>query len=416
MAQAALATGTGPNPGMKHPMNLGKQEFADRKYEIYEWLREEAPLYQAKIAILKVHTVSRYDDCVALLKDPRFVRNRTTATGGSRMPFPMPRSLSLLANSMIIEDDPAHRRLRSLVNSAFKPAAIARIESRVERLTHELLDRTERGGPLDLMPAYCHPIPVTVISELVGIAEEDMPVFSRIMDSLSQGGMTPWNIFKALVLELPRSTRFVRELVARKRQDPQDDILSALIHAEEDGERLTEDEIISLVFLLIVAGFETTVHLITNGIIALLRHPEQLARLRAEPERIDTAVDEILRYCGPIHGTKMNYATEPIEWHGTVLPKGTPVVPLLGAANRDPRAFDAPEVFDITRSPNRHIAFGHGPHFCLGSQLARMETRLAIGTLLERCPNLRLATPSEPLEIQNVPMWHRHKSLPVVLD
>jgi len=416
MAQAALASSAHPDPGLKHPMNLGSQEFADRKYEIYEWLREEAPLYQAKVTILKVHVVARYDDCVALLKDPRFVRNRTTATGGGRTPFPMPRSLSLLANSMIVEDDPAHRRLRSLVNSAFKPAAIARIESRVERLTHELLDRTECDGPIDLMPAYCHPIPVTVISELVGIAEADMPVFSRIMDSLSQGGMTPWNIFKALVLELPKSTRFIRELVNRKRQDPQDDILSALIHAEEDGERLTEDEIVSLVFLLIVAGFETTVHLITNGIVALLRHPEQLERLRAEPERIDTAVDEILRYCGPIHGTKVNYATEPIDWHGMVIPKGTPVVPLLGAANRDPRAFDAPEVFDITRSPNRHIAFGHGPHFCLGSQLARMETRLAIATLLERCPNLRLATPHEPLEVQNFPLWHRHKRLPVILD
>ena len=400
---------------MKHPMNLGSQAFADRKYEIYEWLREEAPVYRGKVAILKVYLLSRYDDCVAVLKDPRFVRNRTTATGGGRMPFPMPRTLALMARSMIVEDDPEHRRLRSLVNSAFKPAAIARIEARVERLTHELLDDAEKKGRVDLMASYCMPIPVTVIRELVGVADEDMPMFTGIMSSLSQGGITPWNVARAILWELPKSVRFMRDLVARKREDPQDDILSALISAEEDGERLSEDEIVSLVFLLIVAGFETTVHLITNGVLALLQHPEQLARLRAEPGLIESAIDEILRYRGPVHGTKMNYATEEIEWHGTILPKGAPVVPLLAAANHDPRAFEAPEAFDIARTPNHHLSFGHGRHFCLGSQLARMETRLAITTLLERNPGLQLAVPAEELEIQNVPLWHRHKELPVRL-
>jgi cytochrome P450 len=172
---------------------------------------------------------------------------------------------------------------------------------------------------------------------------------------------------------------------------------------------------VSLVFLLIVAGFETTVHLITNGVIALLQHPEQMERLRSEPERMDDAVEEILRYRGPIQGTKMNYATEDVEWHGEVIPKGTPVVPALGAANHDPRAFDAPEVFDVARSPNRHLAFGHGAHFCLGARLARMETRLALTALLERHPNLRLAVPPDQLRIQNIPLWHRHESLPVTL-
>jgi cytochrome P450 len=381
LAQAVVATDSDRSLDLKHPLNLSGQEFADRKYEIYEWLREEAPVYKARIfSLLKIHLLSRYDDCMALLKDPRFVRNRTTATGGGRMPFPLPRSVALLARSMIVEDEPAHQRQRGLVNTAFKPRAIARIQERIERLTHELLDGV--GG---------------------------------LMNTFAQSGLSGWNVFRAFVVELPKATRFMRQLIARKRQDPQDDILTGLIQAEENGERLTENEIVSLVFLLIVAGFETTVHLITNGVIALLQHPDQLERLRSEPQHLESAVEEILRYRGPVHGTKMNYATEDVEWHGITIPKGSAVVPVLGAANHDPRAFDAPDRFDITRSPNRHLAFGHGPHFCLGAQLARMETRLALGRLLERCPNLRLAVKPEQLRLQKLPLWHRHQSLPVVL-
>jgi cytochrome P450 len=416
LAQAVVATDSGRSLDLKHPLNLSGREFADRKYEIYEWLREEAPVYKARIfSLLKIHLLSRYDDCMALLKDPRFVRNRTAATGGGRMPFPLPRSVALLARSMIVEDEPAHQRQRGLVNTAFKPRAIARIQERIERLTHELLDGVEKQGRIDLMPAYCQPIPATVISELVGVSDEDMPVFGGLMNTFAQSGLSGWNVFRAFVVELPKATRFMRQLIARKRQDPQDDILTGLIQAEENGERLTENEIVSLVFLLIVAGFETTVHLITNGVIALLQHPDQLERLRSEPQHLESAVEEILRYRGPVHGTKMNYATEDVEWHGITIPKGSAVVPVLGAANHDPRAFDAPDRFDITRSPNRHLAFGHGPHFCLGAQLARMETRLALGTLLERCPNLRLTVKPEQLRLQKLPLWHRHQSLPVVL-
>jgi cytochrome P450 len=214
---------------------------------------------------------------------------------------------------------------------------------------------------------------------------------------------------------MPGTVRFVRELVARKRGNPQEDILTGLIEAEANGERLTEDEIVAMVFLLVVAGYETTVHLITNGVLILLQHPDQLERLREQPELMDSAVEEILRHRGPVHGTKLNYATEDVTFHGVTVPKGSPVIPLLGAANHDPRAFDDPEVFDIARAPNRHLSFGHGNHFCLGAQLARMETKVALATLLERNPNLRLAVDPSEIEVQNMPFWHRHQSLPVVL-
>ena len=415
MAQPMIATGDAPLD-LSKPIDLGSADFSQNKYAYYPWILEEAPICVGKVSVLKVRMLSRYDDCVDLLRDSRFVRNRTTATGGSRLPFgvPLPKSVSLLAKSMIVEDDPEHRRLRSLVNQAFKPGAIARIEQRIERLAHELLDRAEKRGSLDLMPAYCLPIPTTVISELMGVADQDTSRFAGMMKNLSTG-MTGWNLLRTALFQMPGTVRFVRELVARKRRDPQEDILSGLIEAEENGERLSEDELVAMVFLLVVAGYETTVHLITNGVLALLQHPDQLKRLREQPELMDSAVEEILRHRGPVQGTKMNYAVEDVTFHGVTVRKGSPVIPLFGAANHDPRAFNDPEVFDVARTPNRHLSFGHGSHFCLGAQLARMETKVALTTLLDRNPNLRLAVDPSELRVQKMPFWHRHESLPVVL-
>jgi cytochrome P450 len=170
-----------------------------------------------------------------------------------------------------------------------------------------------------------------------------------------------------------------------------------------------------MVFLLVVAGFETTMHLIANGVRTLLEHPEQLDRLRVDPGLWETAVDEIVRHRGPIHGTKPQYPTEDVTLHGYTMKRGTPVIPLLGAANHDPRAFERPEVFDVGRSPNHHLGFGFGAHYCLGRQLALMETRIALRRLFERHPDLRLAVPAERLELARMPAWHRHVRLPVQL-
>ena len=400
---------------IKHPIKVTSKEFTVNKYVYYKWLREEAPVYKGKISILNAYLLSRYEDCVSMLKDPRFVRNRTTATGGGRMPFPMPKSVSLLSQSMIVEDEPEHRRLRNLVHKAFTPRALARLEERIERLTHELLDKAEKQGEVDLMPAYSLPIPVTVISEMVGVPGEDMPQFRNSMKVLSQG-LSGWTLFRTFFWDMPGTVKFVRALIARKRLEPQDDILTALIQAEEEGEKLSEDELVSMVFLLIVAGYETTVHLITNGVLALLQHPDQLARLRAQPELMESAVEEILRYNGPVQGTKPGYALEDVTLHGVTILKGSAVMPLLGAANHDPTMFENPEVFDIARSPNKHLGFGHGIHYCLGAPLARLESKIALKNLLKRNPNLRLAVKSEELRLQNIPLWHRYESLPVVLE
>lgn len=414
MVAAEKLTGMGIN--IKHPINLNNKSFINNKQPIYKWLRDEAPVYKGKVSVLSLYFVSRYDDCVMVLKDPRFVRNRTTATGSkNRVPFPVPKSMQLLMKSMILEDDPEHRRMRNLVHKAFTPRNIAKLGEQVESLSHELLDNADKHSPWNLQQEFALRIPVAVIARMVGVPENEMDVFSGGLKALT-GGMSGLNILRTFFWDIPRMTKFVRELIDRKRANPQDDILTALIEAEDEGQTLTEDELISMVYLLIIAGYETTVHLITNAVLTLLQYPDQLAMLRDDPDLMDSAIEELLRFHGPIEGTKMVYPLEDVTLHGVTIPKGKAVMPLLGAANRDERYFENPDMFDIARSPNRHLGFGQGIHYCLGAPLARLETKLALNILFERFPNMRLAVNSSELKIQQIPGWHRYESLPVILE
>jgi cytochrome P450 len=343
------------------------------------------------------------------------VRNLTTATGGGRrLPFPLPKTIQILGKSMIVEDEPDHRRLRNLVHQAFTPRSLERLVPRIERLSAELLVKAEPQGRVDLIPAYSLPIPVSVIAGMVGLADDEMPEFRNSLRVLTSG-YSAWSLLRTFFWDMRRLLRYIRQLIANKRAHPGDDILTALIQAEDQGERLSENELISMLYLLVVAGYETTVHLITNSVVTLLTHPDQLARLRAQPELMESAIEEVLRFNGPVQGTKPAYATEDVTLHGVTIPKGAMVMPLVGAANRDPAAFENPDVFDIARSPNRHLGFGHGIHYCLGAPLARMETRIALSNLLTRNPNLRLAVDPSELKLQNAPLWQRYESLPVML-
>jgi cytochrome P450 len=396
------------------PIKLLTRDFSENKYAYYRQMLEQAPIWRGSIAVMKLHLIPGYEDCRSFVQDPRFVRNRTTATGGSRFPFPLPRSLSLVAESMIISDGSEHSRLRGLVNKGFTSRSIQPFAMRIEELTHELLDRADKTQPIDLIRAYCSPIPMTVISEMVGIPKGQMPRFTNSLRVLTKG-FSGWNVLRTLLWDLRGVAIFFETLIAEKRADPQDDILTRLIEAEEDGDRLSQNELIATVFLLILAGYETTTHLIGNGVITLLEYPDQLERLRAEPALIDSAIEEIQRHRGPIHGSKPGFALENTMLHGTLIKKGSPVMPLFGAANHDPRIFDKPDEFDIARESNRHLGFGFGEHFCLGAQLARMEARIAIRNLIERHPNLRLAVSREDLKPQRIPLWHRYEKIPVIL-
>ncbi|MEM7409671.1 MAG: cytochrome P450 [Myxococcota bacterium] len=412
--------GPAPPLDLSKPIPLATQAFATHKYAYYERLRAEAPVCRARAGFLPIYVVARHSDCLDLLKDTRFVRNRSTATGGGRMPFPTPRSVALLAQSMITEDDPAHRRLRNLVNQAFTPRAVARLEPSIRAFTAQALDNLEataRRHPereVDLLRHFAAPIPVAVIGELVGVPRAMMPRFQESVRALT-GGLSLWMVLRLFAWDLRRAIALVRELVEAKRKDPGDDLLTGLLEAEAEGDRLTEDEVVSMVFLLVVAGFETTTHLIGNGVRTLLQHPEAWRALRADPDGWPTAVEEILRFRGPIHGTKLQYATEEVELAGVKIPKGSAVIPLLGSANHDPDAFDAPERFDIARHPNPHLGFSHGNHFCLGAQLARLETRIALEALIERFPEARLAPRADALEPQKMLLWHRYAEMPLTL-
>lgn len=394
------------------PINLNSAEFNNDKFAWYEQIREDLPVHQAKVSIIKVFTIARYDDCTSILKDPRVLRNRSTITGGGRFPFPMPKAIKPIAESMIVEDDPNHRRLRELVRRAFRPQAIEVLETKIDQYSNELLDGLSLKKEFDLQSDYALAIPMRMIGDMMGLSREAIPQFKEMFSILTKG-FGGWRILRTLFWDMPDTVRFVRELIGQKRDHPGDDILTGLIEADAEGDRLTEDEIVAMVFLLIVGGYETTVHLITNGVLTLLENPEQLARLRDNPELINSAVEEILRHRGPVQSTKPGYAAEDIQLHGVTIPKGKPIMPLFGAANHDPRAFDNPQVFDIGRTPNRHLGFGHGNHFCLGAHLARAEARFGILNLLQRFPNLQLAGDPASLKLQNMPGWHRYDGLPV---
>jgi cytochrome P450 len=414
-APALFAPGRGLRPRL--PLDLSDKAFIKNPNPTFDWLLEHEPVTRGKLSLMRPYLVSRYDDCLAVLKDKtRVTRTRARAHGKEgKGGYPVPRSLKHLVSSMVNTDDPEHRRLRELVHRAFTPQALRAIEHRVADSCSRLLDDAfERGDTVDLIPRLCLPLPVAVISEMMGVDHKVMPVFINGVSFMS-GGMSALNLARGVLWDLPKLDRLLRQIVAEKKQAPGDDILSGLISAELDGDKLTEDEVIGLAFILTFAGYETTVYLIANALLMLLVHPEQRELALSSAEHLEAAIEETLRFHSSALGTEANYALEDLELGGTLIPKGSAIFPLLGAGNRDPRVFERPEVFDITRTPNKHLGFGQGIHYCVGAPLARMETRTALRQLFDRAPDLELAVAPEQLEVQPVPLMRRYRALPVHL-
>ncbi|SFO57011.1 hypothetical protein/cytochrome P450 PksS [Pseudonocardia ammonioxydans] len=403
-------------PVPEAPFTIGTPEFSADPLGHYAWLRENAPLARTELVYGPVSQpiwiLSRYRDCRAMLTDPRLPRS---PAGGAAIAAGLPEHLRLLSTeSLIMKDDPEHKRLRTLVSKPFTPRMTAQLGERVRELANDRLDALTDRDVVDLRQDFALPIPYTVISEMVGVAEADRPRFQDgVAALLSDRSAEGWDE------QVGDLITFTRDLVARKRSAPGDDILTGLIQAEQDGDRLTEDEVVAMVFTLVIAGYETTYNLITNAVVTLLDHPDQMTRLRQAPDDEGlwrSAIEEIVRFCGPVGGTKPATAAEDIDWDGRTIPAGSTVMPLLGSANRDPEAFDAPDRFDITRSPNHHLGFGYGAHFCLGANLARLEARIAVQALLTRSPRLSLAVPRDELVLEPMPLWTRYHELPVHLD
>lgn len=362
--------------------------FVADPYPTYHRLRAEDPVHHSPLGFW---ILTRYDDVAMALRDPRLAKEAIAAFIAARFG----RAVPALGLSMLDRDPPDHTRLRSLVSKAFTPRVVEGLRPHIQEIVDGLLDRVQDAGAMDLIEQFAYPLPVIVICELLGVPVEDHERFKGWSLDIARG-------LDSILLppdsEVPRRSiasrhalaDYFRELIARRRAAPRDDMLSALIAAEEAGDRLSEEELLATCILLLIAGHETTVNLIGNGTLALLRHPDQLRKLRENPGLIGSAVEELLRYDGPVQRTA-RIPSEDIVIDGHTIGKGEMVMPFIGAADRDPAQFREPDRLDITRTDNRHLAFGWGIHFCLGAPLARVEGQIAINTLVQRLPKLALA-------------------------
>jgi cytochrome P450 len=318
----------------------------------------------------------------------------------------------LVNNHMLNKDWGDHRRLRDIVSKAFTPKLVREMRLRIQAVADNLIDSLCPRGEMDLVADYAYHLPTIIIAEILGIPAEDRIKFKEWSTAFVTPTMDPEKqaYFNRLMVEF---IEYLRNLFAIRRAEPQDDLLSAMLSAEADGERLNEKELFSTMVLLIVAGHETTVNLIGNAMLALFLHPEQMAELKANPHLMPQAIEEFLRYDGPVERALNRWATEDVVVNGHEIKKGTMIIPLLSGANRDSAIFPDPDRLDYHRDNNPHIAFGKGVHYCLGAPLARLEGEIALNNLLQRLPGLESITPVEELRFRLVPMFRGLESLPV---
>jgi cytochrome P450 len=386
--------------------------FYENPYPSFDYLREHEPV--ARVINPSGHPMvllTRYDDVLATLKDSRFSKHPLGRAGIEDMlplptvlkPMIMPllkpilsRTFGPMSNNMLDLDDPDHARMKNLVHKAFTPRLIGAMQARIEELVDGLLDKAQAKGEMEFIADFAFPLPITVIAEILGVPAQDHQKF-RLWSSTIIQFSSSVNLVKALSVVTSLNS-YLRRLVKEKRANPQDDLLSVLVQVEEAGDMLSEDELLAMAVILIIAGHETTVNLLGNGLLALLQNPEQLAMLHQNPSLIKTAVEEFLRYDCPVIMATERYAKEELTIGGVTIQQDDLVIAGLGAANRDPEQFANPDTLDICREPNRHLAFGQGIHYCLGAPLARMEAHYAFTALLERLPNIRLAVPVDNLE------------------
>ncbi|MGW1895457.1 cytochrome P450 family protein [Streptomyces sp. NPDC002004] len=379
------------------PLPYTDPGFVADPFPLYRQLREEGPVRRAVLAGgLEAWLVTRYEDGLAALSDPRLGSDVHDASDPRLVDMlPVTERESMLRN-MLRSDPPDHTRLRRLVSKAFTARRVAGLRPRVQAVTDELIDAFAPTGHADLVQDFALPLPVTVIGELLGVPPDDRDGFQQWTHE-----MTVRRTQRPDPVRVDAAWRQMRTYLAAlldtKRARPGDDLLSALIAARDEDHRLDEDELIAMSFLLLVAGYVTTVNLIGSGIAALLAHPGQLALLRDDPELLPGAVEEFLRYDGPVSPGIARFAREDLTIAGVAVPRGATVLVASAIADRDPAQFPDPDRLDVTRRDNAHLAFGHGIHYCLGAPLARLEGAIAIGTALRRLPGLALAVPRAEL-------------------
>ena len=369
-------------------------------YPVFRQLREEEPLHRSQV--LGGLVLTRYADVKACLNDPRLSSDRITPFVKHRRGGEHAAELQELGRMLglwaVFTDPPKHTQLRGLMNRAFTTRAVERLRPRVETLVAELIDQVRELGRMDLIRDFAWPLPITVIAEMLGVPREDRPALKVWSDELAafvgSALATPDKYARAARSGVAMSDYF-RDLIGERRASPRDDLLSALVAADERSDMTNDDELVATAILLLFAGHETTSNLIGNGILSLLRHPAELHALRGDPSLIVPAIEELLRYEGPT-AAMVRIALEDVALPSGTIGRGDRVFLMINAANRDPRHFDEPDDVNVRRDPNRHIAFGYGLHFCVGAPLARLEAQIAIPALLRRLPKLTLTTDALP--------------------
>ncbi|MEC0125463.1 cytochrome P450 family protein [Paenibacillus pabuli] len=382
------------------------KEFTQNPYPVYQNLRESDPVFRVMFPHGEFGwIITRYEDAVEVLKDNRFSKDIVKRYGSDQQ--------SIFVHHMLFADPPDHRRLRGLVQKAFTPRLIEGMRSHIQDIADDLLDNLHSEEKMNLIDEFAFPLPIIVISEILGVPLEDQDKFrlwsNTIIDATSAEND---DVFEQHAQEF---IDYLNAWFAKVREQPGDDLISQLVVAEESGEQLSEKELLSVVALLIIAGHETTVNLIGNGVLALLEHPDQRDLLLKQPELIHNAVEEMLRYNGPVEFSTSRWASEDIEFHGHNIAEGELVIVALDSANRDEEKFKDADVFDITREKSSHLAFGKGIHLCLGAPLARLEGEIAISTLLRRFPEMQLQADVNELEWRSGMIVRGVKEIPIRL-
>jgi cytochrome P450 len=399
------------------PVNLASPQFKANPFPFYAQLRAEAPVYRTTMngaAKNPLWFITRYQDVASVLKDERFVKDPKNALLPNEMPRAsrLPGFFHIMDNNMLKMDAPDHTRLRVLVHKVFTPARVEQMHQRVQQLADELLDKAAKNKHFDLIEHYALPIPFTIISEVLGVPAVDYAKIYAWKKSL----MSPVSGRIQRLGRVPTFLGFfnyIRKLCHMRRVDPQDDLISALAKADDNGEMLSDEELQGMVVLLLVAGHETAVSLISNGTLALLEYPDQFDLLRQNPTLIKSATEEFLRYYPPIETATDRYAREDVTIEGVTIPRGGKVMAVIASANRDESQFENPDTLDLSRENNKHLSFGQGIHYCMGAPLARLEGHIAFNTLLARMPNLRLEVPIESLRWRSSVTFRRLEAMPV---
>jgi cytochrome P450 len=390
--------------------DLWSSEHRADPHTLYRQMRSVAPVYEGigPETGRSFWFLTRYDDVLDAFRDPRLGRevDRLPAALQTQHRLEGQELMAVVNTHLLNMDPPDHTRLRRLVSSTFTPRRIRELEPRIVEISDDLL--SDLGDEADLIGAYAMPIPVIVIAELLGVPIGDLDRFRSMVDAFLRAESQEASLAAGMEM-----IQYINESIEYRKENPGSDLLSALIHLEEDGDRLDHAELMSMVSLLLIAGHETTVNLIGNGMIELMRHRDQLRQLLDTPELIDSTIEEMVRFNGPVETSFPRVVYEDIEIGGVGIPQGDMVIPVLLSANRDPDHFEGPDTFDIARDPNKHVGFGFGVHYCLGAPLARLEARIAISKLLDRYPDIDFAVDPAELEWQPGFFLRGVKKLPV---